>query len=127
MENEKGETTGHLTNNTSKELARKAGQFALEKKALDVRILDLRKLTSITDYFVICSGEADVQVKAIADNIIDSLRDEDIDVWNMEGYEAGRWILLDFVDVVVHVFHEESRQFYGLERLWGDAPVVSVG
>jgi len=116
-----------LTNNTSKKLAQKAGEYATEKKAHDVRILDLRKLTSITDYFVICSGDADVQVKAIADNIIDNLRDEDINVWNVEGYEGGRWILLDFVDVVVHVFHDEARQFYGLERLWGDAPVESVG
>jgi len=115
-----------LAADASLDLARKAGEYALEKKANDVIVLDLRNLTSITDYFVICSGDADVQVRAIARNIIDNLENQDVQVWHVEGYEAGRWILLDFVDVVVHIFLQEARQFYGLERLWGDAPTESI-
>lgn len=115
-----------MTQNQALNLARKAGQYALEKKANEVKILTLKGITSITDYFVICSGDADVQVKAIANNIIAKLREEDIHVWNMEGYSTGRWILLDFVDVVVHIFHEDARDYYGLERLWGDAPTESI-
>ena len=112
--------------NKALHLARKAGEFALEKKANEVKILDLRGITSITDYFVICSGDADLQVRAIADSIMEKLKEEDIDVWHTEGYQGGRWILLDFVDVAVHVFLEEAREFYGLERLWGDAPTESI-
>ena len=112
--------------NKALHLARKAGEFALEKKANEVKILDLRGITSITDYFVICSGDADIQIRAIADAITANLKEEDIDVWHTEGYQSGRWILLDFVDVVVHVFLEETREFYGLERLWGDAPTESI-
>jgi len=98
------------------ELARKAGGYALEKKANEVRILDLREITSITDYFVICSGDVDNQVRAIADNIVKKLREEDVDIWHTEGYETGKWVLLDLVDVVVHIFQNEAREF------WGDAP-----
>ncbi|MBD3218790.1 MAG: ribosome silencing factor [candidate division Zixibacteria bacterium] len=108
------------------DLARKAGELALLRKANEVQILDLRKITSITDYFVICSGDADVQVRAIAETIIEKLKEEDVNVWNVEGLETGRWVLLDFVDVVVHVFLQEAREFYGLERLWGDAPTESI-
>lgn len=112
--------------NKALHLARKAGEYALGKKADEVKILDLRGITSITDYFVICSGDADIQVKAIADSIIAKLREDNIDVWHIEGYESGRWVLLDFVDVVIHVFLKEAREFYGLERLWGDAPTECV-
>jgi ribosome-associated protein len=115
-----------LAVNKALHLARKAGEFALEKMANEVKILDLRGITSITDYFVICSGDVDIQVKAIADTITAKLKEEDIDVWHTEGYQSGHWILLDFVDVVVHVFLEEAREFYGLERLWGDAPTESI-
>lgn len=115
-----------MTEDQTLYLARKAAEYALDKKANEVKILDLRGITSITDYFVICSGDADIQVKAIANNIIDKLREEDIHVWNVEGYNTGQWILLDFVDVVVHIFHEDAREYYGLERLWGDAPTESI-
>ena len=115
-----------MTEDQALNLARKAAEFALDKKANEVKILTLKGITSITDYFVICSGDADVQVKAIANNIVDKLREEDLHVWNIEGYSTGQWILLDFVDVVVHIFHEDAREYYGLERLWGDAPTESI-
>jgi ribosome-associated protein len=112
--------------NQALELARMAGVCALDKRANDIKILDLREITSITDYFVICSGDVAVQVRAIADNILEKLEAEGTQPWHTEGYETGRWILLDFVDVVVHIFMDEAREYYGLERLWGDAPVEIV-
>jgi ribosome-associated protein len=106
----------------AREIAHVAGEIAISKKAVDVKILDLRELTSITDYFVICSGDLDVHVKAISDAIVEALEKKKIKVWHIEGYSALKWVLLDYVDVVVHVFERQSREFYGLERLWGDAP-----
>mgnify|MGYP003757088335 CR=1 FL=1 len=92
------------------------------KKAEDVRILDLRKLTWITDYFVILHGDSLIQNRAIAEALMDNLRERPISV---EGYEDGRWILMDYGDVIVHIFMPETRRFYHLEKLWGDAEVVS--
>ena len=105
----------------SHELARRAGGFALDKRATDVVILDLRGLTSVTDFFVICSGAADIHTKAIAEHIRDGLAESDQKPWHIEGFAYGSWILLDYVDVVVHIFLNDKRDFYGLERLWGDA------
>ena len=102
-------------------LARRIVEFSLSKKAQDVRLMNLKPLTSVTDYFIVCHGESDVQVKAISDAITDGLRQEGVRYWHREGYEYLRWVLLDFVDVVVHIFQKEQREFYGLERLWGDA------
>lgn len=111
---------------TPRRLARLAGQFALERKALDVKILDLRKLSSVCDFFVICSASVGVQAKAIADWITENLRQRGINYWHSEGYQACRWILLDYVDVVVHIFLPQVREFYGLESLWGDAKMEEV-
>ncbi len=110
----------------SRELADKITGHIFNKKGYDVKILDLRELATFADYFVICSADSDTQVKAIADEIDKSLRDEGIKSWHKEGYRALNWVLLDYVDVVVHVFKNESRQFYNLERLWGDAPAFEI-
>jgi len=80
--------------------------------------LDLKKLTSATDHFVICSADSDTQVKAIADAVQDGMEAFGERVWHQEGYHAMRWILLDYVDVVAHIFHKEERSFYSLDRLW---------
>ncbi len=88
--------------------------------------MDLRKVTDMTDFFVICSGDSDVQVKAIADAIADSTETIGVDAWHQEGITQRQWVLLDYVDVVVHVFHKEIRKYYGLERLWGDAKIQHV-
>jgi len=96
--------------------------FALELKAVDVVALDLRGLSSATDFFVIASGMSDVQVKAVADHVIDELKKEGVRPEHVEGRQAGRWVLIDYVDFVVHVFHQAAREFYQLEMLWGDAP-----
>ena len=111
---------------TSVNLAQKISELSLTKKAEDVVILDLRKLTSMTDYFVICSGDTDKQVKAIADAVIDDLENENIKPWHKEGYESLRWVLLDFVEVVAHIFVNDTRAYYNLEQLWGDAPVKKI-
>ena len=110
----------------SKDLANSITELIFNKKGYDVKILELRDITSIADYFVICSADSDTQVKAIADEVDKKLRDEGIKSWHTEGYRSLNWVLIDFVDVVVHVFKKESREYYNLEKLWGDAPVVDV-
>lgn len=111
---------------TSLKLAREAADLALSRKAEDVVILDLRGLSTVTDFFVICSGSSDTHVKAISDAIEDGLESKGVRKWHIEGYTHRRWVLLDYVDVVVHVFHHKTREFYLLERLWGDAKVERV-
>lgn len=106
---------------TSQETAREIAQCALTKKAHEVVVLDLKNLSDVADYFVICSGDSDTQVKAIADAIDDGMRAQGVRVWKSEGYQNLQWVLLDFVDVVVHVFQKNIRSFYNLEKLWGDA------
>ena len=110
----------------SKLFAEKIADLIFNKKGYDVRIIDLRSLTTFSDFFVICSADSDTQVKAIADEIDKSLRDEGIKCWHKEGYMALSWVLLDYVDVVVHVFKKDAREFYNIEKLWGDAPIVEV-
>jgi len=97
---------------------------AESKKAMDVKILDLRKVTSFTDYFVICSSTSTRQAKAIADEIGKSLKSIGELPVSTEGYDTGEWILLDYGDFIVHVFSEAARSYYDLERLWRDAHVV---
>jgi len=104
-----------------KTLAKRAALLALEKKAEDIVIADVRKLTTITDFFVICSAELSVQLKAIVDHIVEELEKKGIKAWHVEGYTNLTWVLIDYVDVVVHVFLKPAREFYGLERFWGDA------
>jgi len=108
------------------DLARNAGRFALSKKGFDVKILKLQSISPVCDYFVIASGEADVHAKAIAGAIEDGLHELGAKPAHVEGYSEGRWILLDYIDVVVHVFIEPTRQFYALEKLWGDAPIEEI-
>lgn len=109
------------------ELAKHAALAALEKKALDVRILDLTKLDTVTDYFVVCTGEVNQQVRAIATHIERSAREHVGEkVFHKEGMDSLNWVLLDFVDVVVHVFRPSFRDYYRLEDLWSDADVIEV-
>lgn len=111
---------------TSRMLAKKVAEQAIGKKARDVVLIDLRKKSSATDFFVVCTGDSDTQVKAIADGIRDGMHDSGFNAWHTEGFQARLWILLDYVDVVVHVFHKDVRSFYNLERLWSDAKIHPV-
>lgn len=97
-----------------------------DKNGIDIKALKIDKLTTIADYFVIVSGNSSNQVMAIADEVEEKvLREEDID-FSKEGYRSGRWILLDFNDIIVHVFHKEQREFYNLERLWSDGEEINI-
>ena len=107
-------------------LARRAGELALEKKCEDIKILDLRGLTSVTDFFVIVTADSERKSKAAAEHIIDELKADDERPLHVEGMDSMHWILLDYVDVVVHIFMPDERRFYDLESLWSDAPVVPV-
>ena len=111
---------------TPRQAAKDAAELALSKKAQDVLILDLRNISAVADFFVICSGTSDVQVKAIAEAVEEGLKKSGVTPWHTEGYAARRWVLLDFVDVVVHVFHAKAREYYMLERLWDDAKRIRV-
>lgn len=97
-----------------------------DKKGSDIKVLDLRELTTITDYFVIVSGNSDTQVKAIADEIEDKMDLANYELIGKEGYREGNWILLDYGNVVVHVFRKEEREFYGLERVWADSHELTL-
>lgn len=111
----------------TKTTAKKLINFALSKKAEEVLLLDLRKITTMTDFFIICSGTSEVQVKAIADAITEGCKKEKIDIYNVEGYGALSWVLIDLVDIVVHIFKPDVRRYYQLERLWGDAARETFG
>jgi ribosome-associated protein len=110
-----------------KTLARRLANLTLEKKASNVKIFDLRPLTNVTDFFVVCSADSDVQVKAVCDHLIETMTKKSMKPWHVEGLEKRQWVLLDFVDVVVHIFLPDVRDFYGLERLWGDAEIEEIG
>jgi len=98
----------------------------MERKGQDIVILDLRGLSNATDWFLLVSGTSDLHARSIAEHIIDELKKEGHRPDHIEGLRAGRWVLIDYIDFVVHVFHPAAREFYQLERLWGDAPVIPV-
>ncbi len=94
----------------------------LERKAKEIVLLDVRKLTTLSDYFIICHGTSETQIRALANNVLDKTSEKlNQKAWKKEGLEARRWIILDYVNVVVHIFSEEKRRFYDLERMWNDA------
>ena len=105
----------------------KAVKAALDKKALDVVVLDLRNTPAFTDFFVLCSGLNQRQVKAIADAVEETLRGAKVRPAHIEGYDRADWVLMDFFTFIVHVFTPQTRAFYSLERLWGDAERIEVG
>ena len=108
------------------EAVRSAVAAARDKKAEDLKVLHVGEVTHFTDYFLLCSGSNPRQVQAIADGVEERLRPTKLRPLNVEGYQAGQWVLLDYGDFVMHVFLQERRRFYGLERLWGDAPDVTA-
>ncbi len=100
----------------------RVAHLALDKKAEDVLALDLRGISSATDFFLLATGLSDTQVRAIAEHILEEMEASGLRPLHVEGLEGARWVLLDYVDFVVHVFHPSARAFYQLEVLWGDAP-----
>ena len=112
---------------TDNSLALRAAELCLDGKASDVVVLDLSRVTDMTDYFVIASGTSDTHVRSVAEQVRDALARLGVRAHHIEGLNQGRWVLLDYVDFVVHIFHPALRQFYQLERLWGDADIVRTG
>jgi ribosome-associated protein len=100
----------------------RAVELLFDRKAEDVRLLDLREMSGATDFFLIATGRSDTHVSAIADHVLEELKRTGVRPLGVEGLRGGHWVLIDYVDFVVHVFHPAAREFYQLERLWGDAP-----
>ena len=111
---------------TSIELAQKVAGILDSKKAADVTVMDIRQLTTLGDYFVIASGGSNTQVKALADEVDKQLSQVGLEPKRIEGYASATWILMDYYEVMIHIFYQETREFYGLERLWSDAPQVDL-
>jgi len=97
-----------------------------EKKARDIRVIDIQELTTIATYFIICSGTSTTHIKTLADEVEVKLKEKGVAPLRLEGYNGARWVLIDYGDIVVHIFHEEDREFYNLERLWQDGRAVPV-
>ena len=108
------------------EIAQRAALLCVDNKANDVVVLDLHGVTDMTDYFVVASGTSDTHVRSVARHVMDGLARDGLRAQSIEGLTQGRWVLLDYVDFVVHVFHPSLRAFYQLERLWGDALALAV-
>ena len=103
------------------------GEALLDRKAEDITVLDVHGLTTLADKFVICHASTDVQIKAIADNVNKETKEQlNEKAWKEEGRESRRWVILDYVNVVVHIFKKELREYYALERMWNDAPIRKI-
>jgi ribosome-associated protein len=112
---------------TAEQLIEVISEALLEKKAEKIRLLDVRKVTTLTDYFIVCHGLSDSQVKAIGDNVTVEVKNLCGEyVWRKEGHNTNRWIVLDYVNVVVHIFVNELREFYGIEKMWQDAEITEI-
>ncbi len=113
---------------SSNELSELVVRGMLEKKASDVVVMDLREVkNSIADYFIVCSGSSDTQIDAISDSVEEQVhKNSKQNPWKREGKQNNEWIIIDYVDVVAHVFNKDKRSFYGLEELWGDAKITNI-
>ncbi|MBO9129572.1 ribosome silencing factor [Bacillus sp. 165] len=111
---------------TEKELLTVAVRAADDKKAEDIVVLNMRGISAVADYFLICHGNSDKQVQAIVREMKEKVQEYTFDVKRIEGFDEGRWVLVDMGDVVAHIFHKDERDYYNLERLWGDAPIEDM-
>ncbi len=106
--------------------ARRISELMLEKKALDITIIDVRKITTLTDFFVLCTSESQPQTRAITDHIHQEMKKEEMKAWHIEGYQQLEWVLVDFVNIVAHVFSKDAREYYEFERLWADGKITRI-
>ncbi len=106
--------------------AQRISELMLDKKAVDIIMIDVRKITTLTDFFVICTSESEPQTRAITDHINQKMKEEGVKSWHIEGYEHLDWVLIDFVHIVVHIFSKETREYYEFERLWADGKITPV-
>ena len=110
----------------SDNIAKKIAQLMTDKKAIDVTLINLKKITTLTDHFIICTSESDPQTRAIFNHIKDELIEDNIKPWRTEGYENLQWVVMDYINFVVHIFNKETREYYDFERLWGDAKIIKI-
>ncbi len=122
----KSSSIAQQSQQTAKKTIKLIAKLVLDKKAENLVVLDIRKLANFCDYFVICSGTSDRQVRAIADGVQDGLRDAGLSPGNVQGYREGKWVIVDTGDIVIHTFEKSCREFYGLEYLWQGGKVVNV-
>ena len=106
--------------------AQRISELMLEKKALDIIIIDVRKITTLTDFFVVCTSNSQPQTRAITDHINQKMKEEGVKSWHIEGYEHLNWVLVDFVNIVAHIFSKDTREYYEFERLWADGMITKV-
>tara|TARA_B100000902_G_scaffold391040_1_gene441029 strand:- start:1608 stop:1991 length:384 start_codon:yes stop_codon:yes gene_type:complete len=106
--------------------SKRISELMVDKKALDIQIIDVRDITTLTDFFVICTSESEPQTRAIADHINRTMKTEGNSSWHTEGYEYLDWVLVDFVNIVVHIFSKKSREYYDFERLWADGKITKI-
>jgi len=106
--------------------AQRISELMLDKKALDIIIIDVRKITTLTDFFVVCTSESEPQTRAITDHINLTMKKEGSESWHIEGYQHLDWVLVDFVNIVAHIFSKETREYYEFERLWADGVITTV-
>ena len=106
--------------------AQRISELMLDKKALDIIIIDVRKITTLTDFFVVCTSESEPQTRAITDHINLTMKKEGSESWHIEGYQHLDWVLVDFVNTVAHIFSKETREYYEFERLWADGVITKV-
>lgn len=125
-DNQQGQEGTPLTELELPEDLAKAADLALDRKAGSPTVLDLRGISGATDWFLVVTGNSDTHVRAIADHIIEEMKKAGQAPDHVEGLRAGRWVLIDYIDFVIHVFHPDARSFYQLERLWGDAPAHAL-
>jgi len=111
---------------TPKQMVLKASTFAIDKKAVAPLLYDVRKITNVTDFFFICHGVSDRNVKGIAENILEEFKKLGIYAISAEGFDLCQWIVIDYVDIVIHVFQKDTREYYNLEGIWGDAKTVNI-
>ncbi len=111
---------------TNEQLTERISELALEKKGTEIKVMNLQNITNTCDYFVLITGSSDVHSRAISDHIEDKLTEEGVTLWRKEGYNTANWILLDYIDVVIHIFLPEKRDYYNLDNLWADAKIKLI-
>ena len=107
-------------------ISKEITDLMVDKKAIDVTLIDVRKITPLTDYFILCTSDSDPQTRAIFNHIKDTLLEKDIKPWKTEGYEYLQWVVMDYINFVVHIFNKDNRDYYDFERLWGDAKITKI-
>ena len=100
--------------------------FMVDKKAIDITLIDVRGITTLTDYFLICTSESEPQTRAIYNHIKDNLLEQGTKAWKTEGYEYLNWVIMDYINFVIHIFDKKTRAYYDFERLWGDAKITKI-